>query len=66
MDKELLAKKLYGQRVNALVKDSQVESDMIDELWESKTSPNDAAKLIEESHSDFDGPAWLSRYLNKR
>ena len=53
MDKELLAKKLYGQRVNALVKDSQVESDMIDELWESKTSPNDAAKLIEESRIEY-------------
>jgi hypothetical protein len=66
MDKELLARKLYVERVNALVGDHEVDEAMLTEMWENKASPSDAAKAILCDDNGFDGPAWLSRYLNKK
>ncbi|EAP92781.1 hypothetical protein AB4582_04470 [Vibrio splendidus] len=66
MDKELLAKKLYCKRVNSLVGDVQVDGNVLDEMWESKASPTDAAKAMQSSDSGFSGASWLSRYLNRK
>ena len=66
MDKELLARKLYVERVNALVGDHEVDESVLTEMWESKASPSDAAKAILSDDNGFDGPTWLSRYLNRR
>ncbi|MGF1694812.1 hypothetical protein L4D20_09775 [Vibrio kyushuensis] len=66
MDKELLARKLYVERVNALVGDHEIDEAMLIELWENKASPSDAAKAILSEDNGFDGPAWLSRYLNRK
>ncbi|OMO24743.1 hypothetical protein [Vibrio lentus] len=66
MDKELLAKKLYCKRVNSLVGDAQMDGNVLDEMWESKASPTDAAKAIQSSDTDFTGAPWLSRYLNRK
>ncbi|WP_162045983.1 hypothetical protein [Vibrio taketomensis] len=66
MDKELLARKLYSERVNSLLGDCQLDQSILSEMWESKASPSDAAKAIIDSQSEFEGPAWLSRYLNRR
>ncbi|CDT85747.1 conserved hypothetical protein [Vibrio coralliirubri] len=47
MDKELLAKKLYCKRVNSLARGTELDGHVLDEMWESKTSPTDAAKAIQ-------------------
>ncbi|MGC9401459.1 hypothetical protein [Vibrio genomosp. F10] len=66
MDKELLARKLYVERVNALMGDSEINETVLTEMWESKASPADAAKAMLNEDNGFDGPAWLSRYLNRK
>ncbi len=66
MDKELLARKLYSERVTSLLGDCQLDESILTEMWESKASPSDAAHAMLVSKNEFDGPAWLSRYLNKR
>ncbi|MBA5761869.1 hypothetical protein H2O73_05855 [Vibrio sp. 404] len=66
MDKELLARKLYTERVSSLLGSCQLDESILTEMWESKASPSDAARAIIDSQNEFDGPAWLSRYLNKR
>ncbi|WP_070967487.1 hypothetical protein [Vibrio sonorensis] len=66
MDKDLLARKLYSERVNSLVGDRDVDEALISELWENKASPSEAAKYIMDNQNEFAGPAWLSRYLNRR
>ncbi|WP_375753195.1 hypothetical protein [Vibrio sp. HN007] len=65
MDKDLLARKLYGERVSRLTGNQDIDEATLDELWESKASPADAAKSIMTEDNGFDGPAWLSRYLNR-
>ncbi|WP_047046781.1 hypothetical protein [Vibrio mexicanus] len=66
MDKELLARKLYVERVSALVGDHELDEQLLSEMWESKASPSDAAKAMLSEDNGFDGPAWLSRYLNRK
>lgn len=67
MDKELLARKLYGERVSALTGGKALDEDILDQMWESKASPSEAARAMTEVEQDgFSGPAWLNRYLNKR
>ncbi len=66
MDKELLARKLYSERVTSMLGDCQLDESTLTEMWESKASPSEAARAIIDSQNEFDGPAWLSRYLNKR
>ncbi|WGW01413.1 hypothetical protein QF117_11545 [Vibrio sp. YMD68] len=66
MDKELLARKLYVERVNALMGDCEINETVLTEMWESKASPADAAKAMLNEDNGFDGPAWLSRYLNRK
>ncbi|MDA0147978.1 hypothetical protein [Vibrio sp. LaRot3] len=66
MDKELLARKLYSERVSALLGECEIDEAILTEMWDNKASPSDAAKAIIDSHNDFAGPAWLSRYLQRR
>ncbi|WP_413284010.1 hypothetical protein [Vibrio sp. MA40-2] len=65
MDKELLARKLYCQRINNMVGFHHIDEETISELWESRTNPVDAAKSILSENDSFEGPAWLSRYLQR-
>ncbi len=66
MDKELLAKKLYCKRVNSLAGGTELDSNVLDEMWESKTSPFDAVKAIQPCDNHFEGASWLSRYLSRK
>ncbi|CDT64640.1 conserved hypothetical protein [Vibrio coralliirubri] len=66
MDKELLAKKLYCKRVNSLARGTELDGHVLDEMWESKTSPTDAAKAIQPGDNHFEGASWLSRYLSRK
>ena len=66
MDKELLAKKLYCKRVNSLAGSVELDGNVLDEMWESKTPPSDAVKAIQPNDNEFEGAPWLSRYLNRK
>ncbi|KGY11972.1 hypothetical protein NM22_11840 [Vibrio tubiashii] len=67
MDKELLARKLYSERVSALTGGKELDEEILDEMWENRASPSEAARaIIDSQQEDFSGPAWLNRYLNKR
>ncbi|ANS84989.1 hypothetical protein RJD38_11805 [Vibrio scophthalmi] len=66
MDKELLARKLYSERVNALLGDCELDQTILTEKWDCKASPSEAARAMIDSQNDFDGPAWLARYLHRR
>ncbi len=65
MDKELLARKLYVERVTALLGDNSIDDDILEVMWESKASPAEAAKAMIPQSSDVSSP-WLSRYLNRK
>ncbi|PWI34349.1 hypothetical protein DI392_04355 [Vibrio albus] len=66
MDRDLLARKLYVERVSELV-GQDVDEATLTELWESKATPAEAAKtILEDDDKGFEGPAWLSRYLNRK
>lgn len=66
MDRELLARKLYGERVSRLTGNQAIDDEVLSNLWESKATPTEAAKVIMgEDSAGFDGPAWLSRYLKR-
>ncbi|EEX92807.1 hypothetical protein VIOR3934_16366 [Vibrio orientalis CIP 102891 = ATCC 33934] len=67
MDKELLARKLYSERVSALSGGKELDEEMLDTMWENRASPSEAAKALNSEESEgFNGPAWLNRYLTKR
>ncbi|KJY68361.1 hypothetical protein TW78_21250 [Vibrio coralliilyticus] len=66
MDKDLLARKLYSERVSALLGDHEINEELLNEMWENKASPSEAARAMMGSQNEFAGPAWLSRYLNRR
>ncbi|EGA68562.1 hypothetical protein VISI1226_21279 [Vibrio sinaloensis DSM 21326] len=66
MDKELLARKLYSERVSALIGEHELNEQLLDQMWENKASPSEAAKAMMDTPNDFSGPPWLSRYLNRR
>ncbi|KJY85252.1 hypothetical protein TW81_01235 [Vibrio galatheae] len=67
MDKELLARKLYCERVSALTGGKTLDEEILGEMWENRASPSEAARaMMDDQQQDFSGPAWLSRYLHKR
>ncbi|MFC1234864.1 hypothetical protein [Vibrio sp. F74] len=66
MDKELLARKLYGKRINSMVGSQKIDEETMSELWESRTTPADAARSIMSEHDEFEGPVWLSRFLHRK
>lgn len=66
MDKELLAKKLYSERVSELLGEHELDEELLSEMWQNKASPSEAAKAMTPEEGNFDGPAWLSRYLNRK
>lgn len=66
MDKDLLARKLYVERVSSLIGNHEIDEDRITELWQNRASPAEAAKAILGEDEQFHGPAWLSRYLNRK
>ena len=67
MDKERLARKLYVERVHALMGENPIDEALLDAMWESKTSPVDAAKAMMQTASNgYDAPPWLARYLNRK
>ncbi|WP_299695884.1 hypothetical protein [uncultured Vibrio sp.] len=66
MDRELLAKKLYSQRVNSLAGDTVLDGNVLDEMRENKTSPSDAVKAVQPCEHAFEGAPWLSRYLSRK
>ncbi|MGR5249708.1 hypothetical protein ACPV4Z_14600 [Vibrio aestuarianus] len=66
MDKELLARKLYVERVSALMGDQQIDEIILEDMWESRASPADAAKAMTQVESGYEAPMWLSRYLNRK
>ncbi|MCG9596737.1 hypothetical protein L1D15_08365 [Vibrio sp. Isolate25] len=66
MDKDLLARKLYSERVSALLGDHDMNEELLNEMWENKASPSEAARAMMDGQNEFSGPAWLSRYLNRR
>ncbi len=66
MDRDLLARRLYVERVNTLLGEHQLNEDLVEEMWQCKASPADAAKAMLEEESSFQGPAWLNRYLNRK
>ncbi|USD64526.1 hypothetical protein [Vibrio sp. SCSIO 43136] len=64
MDKDLLARKLYAERIHSLMGDQELDEAQIEQLWESKASPAEAAKTLQDNQG-FEGPAWLERYLHR-
>ncbi|PIB17607.1 hypothetical protein B853_04046 [Vibrio rotiferianus CAIM 577 = LMG 21460] len=44
MDKELLARKLYQERVSALVGEQGIDEQVLSQMWENKATPTEAAK----------------------
>ncbi|MCG3723110.1 hypothetical protein [Vibrio cincinnatiensis] len=64
MDKELLARKLYVERVHALMGDNPIDEALLDAMWESKASPVDA--MMSSASDGYDAPIWLPRYLNRK
>ncbi|MDF2155281.1 hypothetical protein [Vibrio sp. CAU 1672] len=65
MDKELLARKLYQERVSALVGDLTIDEQTLEQMWDSKAPPAQAAKALMSTDA-FHGPAWLNRYLSRK
>ncbi|MGR4992212.1 hypothetical protein [Vibrio rotiferianus] len=65
MDKELLARKLYQERVSSLVGEQDMDEQVLSQMWESKAPPSEAAKAMVTVDA-FQGPAWLNRYLNRK
>lgn len=65
MDKELLARKLYQERVSALVGEQGIDEQVLSQMWENKATPTEAAKAMVPDDA-FQGPAWLNRYLNRK
>lgn len=66
MDRELLARKLYMERVSALMGDHQIDEIILEDMWENRASPAEAAKAMTQTDNGYEGPAWLSRYLNRK
>ncbi|EME3968572.1 hypothetical protein VYH29_000624 [Vibrio fluvialis] len=56
MDKELLARKLYVERVSALMGDQPINQALLDTLWENKASPAEAARVMCEIGTGYDAP----------
>jgi hypothetical protein len=46
--------------------DQDIDEEMLEQMWENKASPSEAAKAMVDAQNEFSGPAWLSRYLNRR
>ena len=67
MDKELLARKLYVERVHELIGTHEIDEIVLNAMWESKASPADAARVMLEQPSNvLEAASWLQRYLNRK
>lgn len=66
MDREQLAKRLYSERVHELMGDQIVDESMLERLWESKATPQEAVKALQSQDMPFSGSPWLQRYLNRK
>jgi hypothetical protein len=67
MDKELLARRIYVERVTAILGDESVDEAMLEQMWEDKIPPSDVAKAMQAAQDPcFEGAPWLQRYLNRR
>ncbi|MFV0447108.1 MAG: hypothetical protein ACK5MF_01355 [Vibrio sp.] len=69
MDKELLARKLYVERVMSLMGDHTIDDDILEFMWECKASPEEAAKamLPQVQLTSLEvGAKWVNRYLNRK
>ncbi|QXC58449.1 hypothetical protein KSS82_10365 [Vibrio mimicus] len=68
MDKELLARKLYVERIGTLLRDQPIDEHILEEMWEHRASPSEAVKAMTPvaSSPGYDAPSWLSRYLNRK
>ena len=65
MDKELLARRLYVERVTTLVGDNAIDEDLLNQLWEEQATPSEAAHDLL-SDDTFQGPAQLERYVQQK
>ncbi|MBD1559090.1 hypothetical protein HC752_19310 [Vibrio sp. S9_S30] len=65
MDKELLARRLYVERVTTLVGDHDIDEEILNQLWEEKATPSEAVHALL-ADDTFQGPAWLERYLYRK
>ncbi|SON49228.1 hypothetical protein [Vibrio tapetis] len=65
MDKELLARRIYAERVSSLMGDCNIDDEQLAELWQNKATPAEAAKALMHEDETFEGPAWLQRYLHR-
>lgn len=69
MDKELLARKLYVERVMSLMGEHTIDDDILEFMWECKASPEEAAKamLPQVQLTSLEvGAKWVNRYLNRK
>ncbi|KUI99701.1 hypothetical protein [Vibrio sp. MEBiC08052] len=67
MDKELLARKLYVERVHELMGTHEIDEIVLNAMWESKASPADAARvMLEQQTNVLEAASWLQRYLNRK
>ncbi|MCL9783073.1 hypothetical protein M9194_16720 [Vibrio sp. S4M6] len=66
MDKELLARKLYSERVSELLGEHEMDEELLNEMWQNKASPSEAAKAMSPEGNVFDGPAWVERFINRK
>ncbi|CAM3533876.1 hypothetical protein VA7868_03853 [Vibrio aerogenes CECT 7868] len=66
MDKDLLARRLYSERVNKILGENTVDEEVLEEMWENRVSPADAAKMIATRDNGVEASPWLHRYLNRR
>jgi hypothetical protein len=66
MDKELLARRLYVERVSELMGDHQIDEEILEQMWESRATPAEAAKAMSEVVGNQSNTAgWLQRYLKR-
>lgn len=66
MDKELLARRLYSDRVSALMGDEPVDEAILYEMWKNRASPEEAARAMQADNHGFEAAPWLQRYLNRK
>ncbi len=67
MDKEQLARKLYVERVAALIGEEHLDDDILEVMWENKASPDEAANAMLPQVSEGEKmPEWVIRYLSRK
>lgn len=69
MDRDFLAHKLYCERVRELIGDDLFDSQMLEQCWEHRMSPTEAAKALQSPEPEdvcFSASPWLQRYLTRK